>query len=47
MCLTSLVRDNVDKTIACLVLATDSPPNVGADADENHGQVLGRVLIRV
>lgn len=45
--LASLIRDNVDETIACLVLAADSATNVGADAHENHGQVRGRVLVRV
>lgn len=47
MCLTGLVRDDVDQAVASLVLATNRSANVGADTYKDHGQVLDRILLRV
>lgn len=37
----------MDQAIACLVLATDFPTNVGTDTNKNHREVLNGVFVRV
>lgn len=47
MCLARLIGLDVDQTVACLVLAANSPTNVGADTNKNHRKVLDGILVRV